>query len=106
MNIDQLEKMIADGRDSAMLRLTLARLLAADGRGDDAVAHLEAAVELDANYTAAWKELGRIQAGRADRAAARAAWERGIEVARANGDKQAEREMGVFLKRLQRAGTD
>ncbi|MEJ8569560.1 tetratricopeptide repeat protein [Elongatibacter sediminis] len=102
MNIDTLEKMIADGKDGAMLRLTLARLLAADQRLDEAAAHLQQAVELEADYTAAWKELGRVHAERGDDAAAESAWLRGTEVAQANGDKQAEREMGVFLKRLRR----
>jgi hypothetical protein len=39
-----------------------------------------------------------------EKEAAAAAWRKGIEVAAANGDKQAEKEMNVFLRRLQRAG--
>ncbi len=102
MDIATLERMIADGRDSALLRLTLARLLAGAEREPEAADHLQTAVQLDPAYTAAWKELGRVQLARGETAAAEQAWSRGIEVARANGDKQAEREMGVFLKRLQR----
>lgn len=103
MDIAALESLIAAGRDSAMLRLALARLLAAEQRGAEAVSHLEAALKFDAEYTAAWKELGRLLAGLGDRAAAASAWTRGIEVARARGDKQAEREMTVFLRRLSRS---
>lgn len=103
MEITTLERMIASGRDSAMLRLTLARLLTAAGRAGEAIAHLEAAVHLDPVYTAAWKELGRAHAERGDAGAAERAWRRGIEVAAANGDKQAEREMGVFIRRLSRS---
>lgn len=102
MDVATLEKMIADGRDSAMLRLTLARLLAAEDRADEGIRHLEAAVGQQPDYTAAWKELGRLHADRGEDEAAERAWRRGVEVARANGDKQAEREMGVFLKRLER----
>lgn len=103
MDLDSLRKMIADGKDSAMLRLTLARLLAQSAEWSEAVDHLESAVRLDPGYTAAWKELGRasLAAGRPD--AALAAWQRGIEVAQAKGDKQAGKEMNVFLRRLQKS---
>lgn len=102
VDIESLQAMIADGKDSAMLRLTLARLLAGKQREREAITHLEAAVKLAPDYTAAWKELGRRHASLGDAAAAARAWRRGIEVAQANGDKQAEREMAVFLKRLGR----
>lgn len=102
MDIASLEKMIAAGRDSAMLRLTLARLLAREEQLPGAISHLEMAVTLDPFYTAAWKELGKLcrSADRID--AARSAWSRGIEVAHARGDKQAEKEMSVFVRRLDR----
>jgi len=99
--------MITDGRDSALLRLTLARLLRQQKQIDSALVHLESAVAQDPEYTAAWKELGhaRLAAGRDEDA--RSAWRRGVEVARAHGDKQAEKEMGVFLRRLDKsAGPD
>jgi len=100
LDISSLEKMIDSGRDSAMLRLSLARLLAQHGRPDDAVMHLEAALDMKPEYTAAWKELGRqhMAAGRIEDA--RQAWERGIVIANQNGDKQAGKEMTVFLRRL------
>lgn len=104
MDIGSLERMIAGGRDSAMLRLALARLLADQERTDEAIAHLEVALEFDAGYTAAWKELGRAHARGGDAPAAERAWRQGMAVARAHGDRQAEREMGVYLKRLQRSG--
>jgi hypothetical protein len=44
--------------------------------------------------------LGKAQLGQGDNAAARLAWEKGIEAALAHGDKQAEKEMTVFLKKL------
>jgi hypothetical protein len=37
-----------------------------------------------------------------DKSAARQAWEQGITAAQAHGDKQAEKEMTVFLKKLDR----
>ncbi|MDT8319793.1 MAG: tetratricopeptide repeat protein [Xanthomonadales bacterium] len=100
MDIQSLEKLLGTARDSAMLRLTLARLLAAQRRLNEAEQHLAAAVDMDAGYTAAWKELGKVRQSQGKPEAARSAWRAGIEAAQANGDKQAEREMGVFLKRL------
>ena len=100
MDVESLIKLLGTDRDSAMLRLMLARLLASRSQLEDATTHLEAAVRMDDGYTAAWKELGkvRLQAGDPDGAAR--AWREGIERARLNGDKQAEKEMTVFLKRL------
>lgn len=106
MDIQSLEKLLGTARDSAMLRLTLARLLAADRRSDEAERHLTAAVGMDAAYTAAWKELGKVRQSQGKPEAARDAWRAGLEAAQANGDKQAEREMGVFLKRLDKKLAD
>ncbi len=102
MDIESLTKMVGTPRDSAMLRLMLAKLLAADDALGKAELHLERAVDMNPAYAAAWKELGRIRnlAGKVDAAAE--AWRIGIQTARENGDKQAEKEMSVFLKRLQR----
>ena len=83
-----------------MLRLTLARLLAQENERSAAIAHLESAVAQDPAYTAAWKELGRLHHADGRTRAALSAWRRGIEVAQANGDKQAEKEMTVFVRRL------
>lgn len=100
MDIDTLLKLVGTQRDSAMLRLTLARLLSTRGDLAAAEAHLEAALVMDAGYTAAWKELGRVRQQRENPAGAADAWRQGIAKARANGDKQAEKEMTVFLRRL------
>jgi Tfp pilus assembly protein PilF len=102
MDIDSLLKLVATPRDSAMLRLTLARLLIAQADLEQAESHLEAATAMDSSYTAAWKELGRVRQRNNDPAGAARAWQQGIEVARDQGDKQAEKEMAVFLKRLSR----
>ncbi len=102
MDIESLLKLVDTTRNSAMLRLTLARLLAAQGETGQAEFHLQAATAMDGGYTAAWKELGRVRQQKGDPDGATQAWQRGIEVARDKGDKQAEREMTVFLKRLSR----
>jgi predicted negative regulator of RcsB-dependent stress response len=100
MDIDSLLKLVGTPRDGALLRLALARLLAARGELEQAESHLEAASAMDHGYTAAWKELGKVRKENNNPEGAAAAWRQGIEVARARGDKQAEKEMTVFLKRL------
>lgn len=100
MDIHALERMLENGRDSAMLRLSLAGALQERGELDDALTHLQSAVQQDPHYTAAWKSLGKLQMERGDTDGARQAWQQGVEVARQRGDKQAQKEMQVFLKRL------
>jgi predicted negative regulator of RcsB-dependent stress response len=100
VDIDSLLKLVGTPRDGAMLRLTLARLLAAQGELEEAESHLEDATAMDGGYTAAWKELGKVRKQKSDPEGAVAAWRQGIAAARARGDKQAEKEMAVFLKRL------
>ena len=107
MDIEGLRKMLGTPRDSAMLRLTLAGALVKRGEMEggeleEAQSHLEAALAMDNSYTAAWKELGKVRLLSKNPEGAATAWTKGIGIARQNGDKQAEKEMTVFLKRLQR----
>lgn len=89
-----------------MLRLMLARLLVQAGQWEKAASHLASAVKQDPDYSAAWKELGQVHRTLGQNETALTAWRKGIEVARANGDKQAEKEMGVFVRRLLKASGD
>jgi len=102
VDIESLRKMTGTPRDSAMLRLTLARLLLEMEQFSEAESHLLTAVEMNPAYTAAWKALGSVRLLMKNPAGAARSWSHGIEAARQNGDKQAEKEMTVFLKRLQR----
>ena len=100
---EALERMLAAGKDSALLRFSLGNELLKRGDAAGAADHFAAAVAQDPTYSAAWKLLGRAREGAGDQAGAAEAWRRGIEVADARGDQQAAREMGVFLKRLTKA---
>ena len=98
--LENFERMLASGRDGALLRFSLGNEYLKAGDAAAAAEHFGRAVELDPRYTAAWKLYGKAlaQAGRNDEALA--AYKRGIEVAREKGDRQAEKEMGVFARRL------
>ena len=97
--IARFEALLEGGQDSSMLRLALGNALIAAGRIEDAVAHLERAVAQDPGYSAAWKLLSRQLLAVGQPARALAACERGVAVARENGDLQAAKEMEVFARR-------
>lgn len=98
--IANFKRLLEAGRDSALLRFSLGSEYLKIGASSVAVEHLAHAVALDPNFSAAWKLLGRAltECDRCEQALA--AYERGIGVATANGDKQAAKEMTVFAKRL------
>ena len=90
-----------------MLRYSLATQYLKQGDAARAIEHAEVAVSLDPDYSAAWRVLGQAQAADGAADAAARSFERGIEVARRSGDRQVEKEMQVFLRRLTKAaGTD
>lgn len=97
---DRLEAMLEAGRDEPILRYTLAKQYLDAGNHAKALEHARVAVELDRDYSAAWRLLGQIQAAAGEEGAAAATFEHGIEVAERRGDKQVAREMRVFLRRL------
>ena len=102
--IDNFEKMLAAGQDNALLRYSLGNEYLKIGDAPTAVRHLQHAVQHDRDYSAAWKLLGKALTEAGDKDAAKTAYRAGIEVAERKGDKQAAKEMQVFLKRLEKTG--
>lgn len=100
--IRSFEAMLARGQDNALLRFSLGSEYAAAGDWPRAVEHLRAAVSLDADYSAAWKLLGRALAESGDPAAALDAYDQGLDAAERRGDVQAAKEIRVFRRRLQK----
>ena len=98
--LDALEKMLAKGTDNALLRFGLGKGYLDAGDAEQAALHLKACVAFDAEYSAAWKLLGKAYSALEDKEAAAKAWQAGIDCAQRKGDKQAEKEMSVFLKKL------
>lgn len=103
MNIDALKKMLTQGQDSLILRFGLGQALLKDKQFSEAITHLQKAVEFDAEYSAAWKLLGKALSQNQQHNEAISAYEQGIKVAESKGDIQAAKEMKVFLKRLKKA---
>jgi predicted Zn-dependent protease len=101
--IENLHGMLERGVDSALLRYSLGNELLKAGDSDSAIAHLRQALNFDAEYSAAWKMLGKALASSGNHAEAVDVLGQGIEVAERCGDLQAAKEMGVFRKRSQQA---
>ncbi|UGB38191.1 tetratricopeptide repeat protein [Frateuria soli] len=87
-------------RDGALLRFSLGNALFGEGQATEAVEELRRALAFDPAYSAAWKLLGKACLAMDDRRGAAEAWRQGIAAAHQRGDKQAEKEMTVFLRRL------
>lgn len=103
MSIQSLENMLAKGLDNALLRFGLGKGYLDAGEFAQATEHLQRCVKLDPGYSAAWKLLGQALLKQARLDEAHAAWQQGLAVAREKGDKQAEKEMAVFLRRLDKS---
>ncbi|MGH8687922.1 MAG: tetratricopeptide repeat protein [Burkholderiales bacterium] len=98
--IENLEKLIGTPRDGALLRYSLGCEYLKAGQADRGIESLREAVARDPDYSAAWKALGRALAEHGRPQEARSAYACGIEAARRRGDRQAEKEMTVFARRL------
>ena len=100
--ISGLEKLLGTPRDGALLRYSLGLEHAKAGERERAAEYFRDAVERDPLYSAAWKLLGStLQDLNRDEEALQA-YRQGIEAAKHKGDRQAEKEMAVFARRIER----
>lgn len=106
MNPEAIEKLIENGRDSYEARLAAGQARLKHGDLERAIDHFRAATSLGPEHTTAWQELGKALEANGEYAVAREVWQRGLAAARANGDKQAEKVIGVWLRRLDREPPD
>lgn len=96
--------MLLKGQDNALIRYSLGNEYLRARKYATAIQHLDRAIELDPDYSAAWKLYGKALTGNDQFNEAAKAYEKGILVAKKRGDIQAAREMEVFLKRLKNSG--
>ena len=97
---EALERMLAAGRDGALLRMSLA--LAYHRREDPqtALTHVDKAIELGPDFTAAHRLQGLLALDLGDNAKAEAAFDKALEVAQRRGELQLVKELTVRLRRL------
>ncbi len=97
---EALERMLAAGRDGALLRMSLA--LAYHRLEDEhtALAHVEKALAFDPGFTAAGRLHGLISLALGDSATAEKAFAQALEVAQRRGEFQLVKELTVRLRRL------
>jgi predicted Zn-dependent protease len=100
--IASLRQQCGGPRDGALLRFSLGNALLGGGDATAAVDELRRALAFDPTYSAAWKLLGKACLEANQPQAAADAWRSGIAAAAQRGDKQAEKEMTVFLRRLEK----
>lgn len=100
--LKELLKLLETGPDNALLRFSIGSAYLKGGDLDRARVHLAQAVELDPQYSAAWKLYGKTLQQLGEDEFAEVVLSKGIEVATDRGDIQAAKEMQVFLRRLQR----
>ena len=100
--IQNFEKMLAGGKNTALLRFSLGSEYLKVGDPVSAGNHLKQAVLLDPKYSAAWKLLGRALVESGQPAEALVAYREGIAVAEGKGDKQAAKEMTVYARRIEK----
>jgi tetratricopeptide (TPR) repeat protein len=91
--------------EDPVVRFGLAGAYLDAGQADSAVIEYEETIRLQPDYSAAHRGLGRAleRAGRRDEALA--AYRKGLEVATRIGDLQTKKEIEVFLRRLDTAGS-
>jgi Tfp pilus assembly protein PilF len=101
-SVESLEKLLGTPRDGALLRSSLGlEFLKADNAAK-AADYLRDAVAQDPGYSAAWRALGKALEAAAQPVDALQAYRSGIAAAQKKGDKQAEKEMTVFARRLEK----
>ena len=101
--IGNLEALLAGGRDDAMLRFGLGSAYFNSRQFDQAVPHLQICLEHDPDYSAAYKLLGKALFKCGRNAEAKNVFTNGLPVAVRKGDKQTEREIRVFLNKLDKS---
>ena len=101
-SIAQLEKLLGTPRDGALLRFSLGMEYAKMANAEKAAEYLRQAVAKDPGYSAAWRALGKALEAAGQASEALAVYRDGIAAAQKKGDKQAEKEMAVFARRIEK----
>ena len=104
-SLESLEKLLGTPRDGALLRFSLGMEYLKIENSAKAAEYLRHAVDRDPGYSAAWRALGKALEASGQSAQALAAYRDGIAAAQKKGDKQAQKEMTVFARRIEKRTT-
>lgn len=102
--LESFEEMAAKAPENVMVRYSLGREYLKAKRYAEAERELREALRLKPDYSAAWRELGKSLVGLERLDEAREVYTKGAAVACEKGDLQTQREIEVFLRRLEKAG--
>jgi Tfp pilus assembly protein PilF len=98
--LNELLKLLEKDPDNALLCFSIGSAYLKDSDLEQAKRHLAKSLQLDPQYSAAWKLYGKALQQNGDAELAYDVLTKGIEIATDKGDIQAAKEMQVFLKRL------
>ncbi len=98
--ITNLQTMLEQGQDNALVRFSLGNAYLNSKDYGQAIEQLAQAIKHNSDYSAAWKLYGKALAAADRDNEAITAFQQGIQIAETKGDIQAAKEMKVFLKRL------
>lgn len=98
--IENLESALHAGEDTAPVRFDLGSAYFEERNWNEAVAHLQAAVNHDPGYVLAWKLLGQAHQVLGRTAQAREAFENGFGAAEKYGDIEMANAFRALLTRL------
>ena len=101
-SVESLEKLLGTPRDGALLRFSLGMEFLKADNAARAAEYLRDAVARDAGYSAAWRALGKALEAATQPADALEAYRSGIAAAKKKGDKQAEKDLTVFARRIEK----
>jgi predicted Zn-dependent protease len=99
---EMFRKLLERDASNPMVLYSLGNELFKEGRHAEARDHLKRAVEHKPDYSVAYRTLGRAHFELGEDAEARGVFEKGRQVAEANGDLQTAKEIDVFRKRLEK----
>ena len=100
--VANLEKLLGTPRDGALLRYSLGIEYLKIEDAAKAAQYLREAVARDPGHSAAWRALGKALEATGRPAEALEAYRSGIAAAEKKGDKQAQKEMTVFARRIEK----
>jgi uncharacterized protein HemY len=98
--IQQLENLAKQNPESALIHYTLGIEYSRQNEKQKAIGLLKKTLGIDPEYSAAYRELGKVLLESGMKLEAAEIFDKGIVVAEEKGDIQTAQEMRVFLKRI------